>query len=119
MMMRPHVGVRLEEDDKPLDGIRWTFVQQQMCALTRPCSSSGRELCDLAMINDLYVACFRHWGSPADRLQFSRHILSLSRTMTKAPTNVREQPITWQATSSQSGPQLMRRRCCPNADGGT
>src|SRR6266404_3175970 len=75
-----------------------------MRALTRHRSSSGRELCDLAMINDLYVVRFQHWGSPADRLQFSHHILSLTLTMTKAPMRAPDQRSTRRATSRQSRP---------------
>jgi hypothetical protein len=50
------------------------------------------------MINDLYVVRFQHWGSPADRLQFSHHIRSLILTMTP------DQRITRRATSRQSRP---------------
>jgi len=56
------------------------------------------------MINDLYVVRFQHWGSPADRLQFSHHILSLTPTMTKAPMRAPDQRITRRATSRQSRP---------------
>src|SRR5258708_40196506 len=89
-----------------------------MRALTRHGYSSGRELWDLGMINDLYVVRSHHWGSPAGRLQFSHHILSLTPTMTKAPMCAPDQRITRRATSRQSAQLLARQRCCPNADGG-
>src|SRR5258708_5422054 len=72
-----------------------------MRGVTGDCCSSGRQPCDLAMINDLYVVRFQHWGSPADRLRFS---LSLTPTMTKAPMRAPDQRITRRATSRQSRP---------------
>src|SRR5262249_58963059 len=89
-----------------------------MRALTRRCSSSGRQLCDLAMINDLYVVRFQHWRVSSRPIAVQPSHPLADSDDDKGTDALMINALPGEPPRASRAQLLARQRCCPNADGG-